>query len=65
MTFGKRGMKKKTEEETHKNKQKQRKTKCAHRSELWKLYSFKLTKMNMRWNIVEKKTLQFDTNYCF
>lgn len=26
MTFGKRGMKKKTEEETHKNKQKQRKT---------------------------------------
>lgn len=26
ITFGKRGMKKKTEEETHKNKQKQRKT---------------------------------------
>lgn len=31
------------------------KDKCVYRLELWKLYSFKLIKMNIRWNIVEKK----------
>lgn len=60
MTFGKRGMKKKTEEETHKNKQKQRKTNV-----LTDQNCENYTRMNIRWNIVEKKTLQFDTNYCF
>lgn len=33
------------------------KDKCVYRLELWKLYIFKLIRMNIRWNIVEKKIL--------